>query len=202
MDCSNILPPGEPASLGILPDRLERLHQRIQQFVDDGQHAGISLLLVRNGQIADTFATGFRNRELSLPMSRDTIVRVYSMTKIVVSVRSLRPDALQRRNWQERESSDVAWELMIANHLTGLAVPFHNLSVGEGFGLVVAVRLDNGLAGRLGTIGSFGWAGMATTYCWIDPREKLVALCFAQHLPSDEHGLFHRFTNLFYQALA
>jgi hypothetical protein len=29
-----------------------------------------------------------------------------------------------------------------------------------------------------------------------------VALCFAQHLPCDEHGLFHRFTNLFYQALA
>src|ERR1700681_2540213 len=89
MDSSKTLPPGEPANLGILPDRLERLHQRIQQFVDDGQHAGISLLLVRNGQIADTFATGFRDRELSLPMARDTIVRIYSMTKIVVSVAAL-----------------------------------------------------------------------------------------------------------------
>jgi CubicO group peptidase (beta-lactamase class C family) len=74
--------------------------------------------------------------------------------------------------------------------------------VGHGFGLGVAVRLDNGLAGTLGTIGSFGWTGMATTFCWIDPAEKLVALCFAQHLPHDEHGLFQRFTNLAYQALA
>jgi hypothetical protein len=43
---------------------------------------------------------------------------------------------------------------------------------------------------------------MATTYCRIDPAEKLVALCFAQHLPFDEHGLFQRFANLSYQALA
>lgn len=60
-----------------------------KQFVDDGQYAGVSLLLVRNGEIADTFAIGFRNLEIGLPMTRDTIVRVYSMTKIVVSVAAL-----------------------------------------------------------------------------------------------------------------
>ena len=89
MTPSNALPTGEPSSLGFVPERFERLHRRIQQFVDDGQHAGVSLLLVRNGEVADTFAAGFRNKELGLPMSRDTIVRVYSMTKIVVSVAAL-----------------------------------------------------------------------------------------------------------------
>jgi CubicO group peptidase (beta-lactamase class C family) len=93
-------------------------------------------------------------------------------------------------------------DLMVANHLTGLAVPFHNCGVGYGFGLGVDVRVDDGLAGTLGTIGSFGWTGMATTYCRIDPAEKLVALCFAQHLPYNEHDLFQRFANLVYQALA
>ena len=82
------LPSGEASALGFVPERLERLHRRMQQYVDDGQYAGISGLLVRNGEIADIFATGFRNRELGLPMSRDTIVRVYSMTKIVTSVDS------------------------------------------------------------------------------------------------------------------
>jgi hypothetical protein len=43
---------------------------------------------------------------------------------------------------------------------------------------------------------------MATTYCRIDPQEKQVALCFVQHLPYNEHGLFQRFANLSYQALA
>jgi CubicO group peptidase (beta-lactamase class C family) len=85
----NALPSGEPSTLGFVPERFERLHRRIQQFVDDGQHAGVSLLVARNGEIADTFAAGFRNRELGLPMSRDTIVRVYSLTKIVVSVAAL-----------------------------------------------------------------------------------------------------------------
>src|ERR1700693_1515884 len=70
MTSSKVLPSGEPSKLGLVPERLERLHWRIQQFVDDGQHAGVSLLLMRNGEIADTFAAGLRNREFGLPMSR------------------------------------------------------------------------------------------------------------------------------------
>ena len=31
-------------------------------------------------------------------------------------------------------------DLMVANHLSGLAVPFHNCGVGHGFGLGVGVR--------------------------------------------------------------
>ena len=89
MSSSRVLPTGDPSILGFVPERFEPLHRRIQQFVADGQHAGITLLLARNGEIADTFAVGFRNRELGLPMSRDTIVRVYSLTKIVVSVAAL-----------------------------------------------------------------------------------------------------------------
>src|SRR6202043_1879787 len=89
MISSKVLPSDEPSKLGFVPERLELLHRRFRQFVDDGQYAGVSLLLVRNGEIADTFATGFRNLELGLPMTRDTIVRVYSMTKIVVSVAAL-----------------------------------------------------------------------------------------------------------------
>jgi CubicO group peptidase (beta-lactamase class C family) len=68
---------------------LDRLHRRIQQFIDDQQHAGVSLLLARNGKIADIFVAGFRNRELDLPILRDTILRTYSMTKMVVSVGAL-----------------------------------------------------------------------------------------------------------------
>ena len=84
-----VLPSGDALALGFVPEGLERLHRRIHQFVVDGQHAGVSLLLVRNGVVADSFAAGFRNCELGLPMQRDTIVRIYSMTKIVVSVAAL-----------------------------------------------------------------------------------------------------------------
>jgi CubicO group peptidase (beta-lactamase class C family) len=91
--------------------------------------------------------------------------------------------------------------LMTADHLAGLPVVNRTFTTGFGFGLGVAVRINDGLAGTLGTLGSFGWSGMATTLCTVDPAEELVMLIFAQHLPFDEHGLFQRFTNLVYQAL-
>jgi CubicO group peptidase (beta-lactamase class C family) len=377
-------------------ERLEHLHQCLQGLVDDGKHAGISTLLIRDAQVVDFFATGFQNRELKIPMQRDTLVRVYSMTKIVVSVAALtlleegrfglhdsladylpefgdpkvlvggttsklvsadtpitlqhlfthtsglvyespgdlihefyaaadlesanslaeivsrlarlplkhQPgtvfeygystdvlarvievvsgrslgDYLNKRifgplampdtnfavpvgdrarlakvyehgaggdlrpvasltgevedgvrkypsggsglfstlddfarfcqmlcNRGELNGSRILGrktvELMVANHLSGLAIPYHNLGYGHGFGLGVAVRLNDAIAGTLGTLGSIGWTGLATTLCYIDPAEQLVMLCFAQHLPFDEHGLFQRFMNLVYQAL-
>ena len=56
--------------------------------------------------------------------------------------------------------------------------PFHNKGVGHGFGLGVAVRLDNGLAGTLGTIDSFGWTGMATTFLLDRPGGKVGSPLF------------------------
>ena len=47
------------------------------------------MLVLRKGQVADVFAAGFQDCALGTPMQRDTIVRVYSMTKIVVSVGAL-----------------------------------------------------------------------------------------------------------------
>ena len=93
------------------------------------------------------------------------------------------------------------FRILTADHLGGLSVANRIFTTGYGFGLGVAVRINDGLAGTLGTPGSFGWGGMATTHCTIDPAEKLVMLIFAQHLPFDEHRLLQRFTNLVYQAL-
>jgi CubicO group peptidase (beta-lactamase class C family) len=90
---------------------------------------------------------------------------------------------------------------MVVDHLGGLPVANRSFTTGCGFGLGVAVRINDGLAGTLGTLGSFGWSGMATTLCTIDPAEEMVMLLFSQHLPFDERGLFQRFTNLVYQAL-
>jgi CubicO group peptidase (beta-lactamase class C family) len=92
-------------------------------------------------------------------------------------------------------------ELMTANHLQLLPVDHHNYSPGHGWGLGVEVRLDLGRGSTLGTPGQFGWYGAATTYCQIDPKEKLVAVLFTQHFPFNQHGLFGSFANAYYQAL-
>jgi CubicO group peptidase (beta-lactamase class C family) len=384
--------------LGFSSQRLERLHRQIESFVQEGKHAGISTLLLRKGQVADFFAVGFRDRQAGAPMQGDTIVRIYSLTKIITSVaaltlieegklglshpindylpefndmrvfvggsaqnRELIPAAvpinvhhlfthtsgftygdneepldefyqtaglekagsladlvrtlatlplkrepgtmyeygfstdilarvvevvsgqpfdlfLQQRILEPLEMADTgfgvdaaklnrlakvyehgtngelqpvqhfefeaiegqkkfpmggsglfstiedysrfaqmlcnggelngvrvlsrkAFEQMTVDHLAGKPVANRTYSEGYGFGLGVAVRINDGLAGTLGTLGSFGWSGKATTYCVIDPAEELVLLVFTQHLPYDEHGLFERFTNLVYQAV-
>jgi CubicO group peptidase (beta-lactamase class C family) len=70
---------------GFSPERLARMHTRLREFVDKGQHAGVVSLIARNGQIVDWQAWGQRDREAKLSMEKDTIFRVYSMTKIVTS---------------------------------------------------------------------------------------------------------------------
>jgi CubicO group peptidase (beta-lactamase class C family) len=385
-------------TLEFSPQRLERLHRQIESFVGDEKHAGISVLLLRKGQVADFFAVGLRNRQAGTPMQGDTIVRIYSLTKIITSVAALTlveegrlglqdpvkqylpefnemqilvggnahhpelipanvpidvhhlfthttgftygdkeelideiyqasglekaesladlvkmlaalplkrepgimfeygfstdilarvvevasgqpfdlflkerildplgmtdtgfsvgPEKLdrlakvyehgkngelqpvQRFEFEETEGrkkfpmggsglfstiedysrfgqmlcnrgelngvrilSRKTFEQMTVDHLAGKPVVNRPFTEGYGFGLGVAVRINNGLAGTLGTLGAFGWSGKATTLCVMDPEEELVSLVFTQHLPYDEHGLFERFTNLVYQAL-
>ncbi|HTU99725.1 MAG TPA: serine hydrolase domain-containing protein [Luteitalea sp.] len=80
------LPAAPAAEEGFAADRLDRLHARLKRFVDDGQVAGVVSLVARHGRIVDVHTVGMRNREKQLPMTRDTIVRIYSMSKIVTSV--------------------------------------------------------------------------------------------------------------------
>jgi CubicO group peptidase (beta-lactamase class C family) len=92
-------------------------------------------------------------------------------------------------------------ELMMANHLSLASRPTLGDDPSSGFGLGGAVRIDLGKGNGLGSVGQFGWTGMATTYASLDPQEKTVALLFVQHLPYDEHKIFWRFSTLFYQAI-
>ncbi len=92
-------------------------------------------------------------------------------------------------------------ELMMANHLNHLERPTHVWSPSDGFGLGGSVRIDLAKGSRLGSVGQFGWSGAATTYFNLDPREKTLALLFVQHLPHNQHGIFEKFSTLFYQAL-
>ena len=80
------LPASTAAAEGLAADRLDRLHARLQRFVDDGEVAGTISLVARHGRVVDVFTAGMRDRERRLPMTRDTIVRIYSMSKIVTSV--------------------------------------------------------------------------------------------------------------------
>ncbi len=78
------LPAASP-SVGFSATRLERLHQTLDRTVDDGSHAGYILLLARDGKIVDRRAHGFANAVTKTPIQKDSIVRLFSMTKLVTS---------------------------------------------------------------------------------------------------------------------
>jgi len=92
-------------------------------------------------------------------------------------------------------------ELMTQDHLHGLAKPTKIYPVTDGFGFGVEIRTDVARSGWLGSQGTYGWNGATTAYCSIDPKERLIAMVWAQHTPNAEFQLYERFNNLVYQAL-
>jgi CubicO group peptidase (beta-lactamase class C family) len=70
--------------------------------------------------------------------------------------------------------------VMTSDHL-GTAIKNNVASIeqhrdGYGFGLGVAVRLDDGVAATPGTKGDYTWNGANGTLFWVDPKEKLVVV--------------------------
>jgi CubicO group peptidase (beta-lactamase class C family) len=71
---------------------------------------------------------------------------------------------------------------------------------GTGFGLGVSVLVDEARSGDLGSVGQFGWAGAATTWVIMDPKEDMVAILLAQYMPTD-FDFSSKWQTLVYQAL-
>lgn len=71
---------------------------------------------------------------------------------------------------------------------------------GYGYGLGVRVMLDPAAGGINGSIGEFGWAGMAGSYLLIDPKEELIVY-MQQLLPSREPFIHPRLRAVVYGAM-
>jgi CubicO group peptidase (beta-lactamase class C family) len=80
------LPTAKPESVGFSGDRLQNLHSLIQNEIDQKQLAGAVTILARHGKVIDYQTYGQCDTEKSLPMTKDTIFRAYSMTKPLTGV--------------------------------------------------------------------------------------------------------------------
>jgi CubicO group peptidase (beta-lactamase class C family) len=74
-----------PERVGMDPARLETLDTALQSFVDNRNIAGSVTLVLRNGRIVYSSAKGMRNIEAGVPMTTDSIFRIASQTKAIVS---------------------------------------------------------------------------------------------------------------------
>jgi CubicO group peptidase (beta-lactamase class C family) len=74
---------------GFSAERLADARAILQSYVNDGLEAGFVTLISRRGEIAQVNTVGWQDREAKLPMRRDTIFRLASMTKPITCVGAL-----------------------------------------------------------------------------------------------------------------
>lgn len=68
------------------PERLAHIGTWMQRYVDERKYPGSSILIHQNGEEVFFNACGLRSVEHKLPYERDTLTRIYSMTKPITSV--------------------------------------------------------------------------------------------------------------------
>ena len=79
------LPMASPESVGMSSERLARVDEYFQRFIDDDQIAGAVALVARHGKVVHHTAVGWKHKEANLPMTTDAIFTLMSMTKPIVS---------------------------------------------------------------------------------------------------------------------
>jgi CubicO group peptidase (beta-lactamase class C family) len=75
---------------------------------------------------------------------------------------------------------------------------------GMGFGLGFAIMEDAAAAGYMSSVGTYSWAGYASTYFWVDPKEDMVVIAMTQHVDVSvpaAGAIRNQFPTLVYSAL-
>ena len=100
---------------------------------------------------------------------------------------------------------------MTMNHIPEELLPIGNLfypgrvfsSSLQGFGLGFSVITDVPGSLIVSSKGTYGWAGAANTFFWIDPEEELIGIMMMNFFPSPSvnYPIEHLFRTLVYQAI-
>jgi CubicO group peptidase (beta-lactamase class C family) len=80
------LPSASAESEGMSAERLARLASGMKELVDQGKLAGAVTMVSRHGKVVEFDATGKRDIAANAPMQKDSIFRIYSMSKPITGV--------------------------------------------------------------------------------------------------------------------
>ncbi len=163
------LPADQPERLGFDAERLSRIDQVMQQYVDEGQVAGVVTLVLRHGRVAQAGAYGWADREAGRRMTTDALFRIASQSKAVTSVAAMtlvEEGRLRLADPVSKFLPGFAAATVAVPTDTGLArVPVQRpitirdlltQSAGISYGTDALVQSQYGAAG-LGPAAGFGW---------------------------------------------
>src|SRR5512144_2289296 len=80
------LPSSRPEEVGFSSERLARIGQSMQKYIDGRMMPGIVTLVARHGRIVHFESRGLMDIGANQPMANDTIFRIMSMTKPIACV--------------------------------------------------------------------------------------------------------------------
>lgn len=80
------MPPTSPDSVGISAEQLGHIKPRLQTYIDSNRVSGIVTLAARRGEVFHLDSWGWQDVAKQTPMHTDSLFRIYSMTKPIVSV--------------------------------------------------------------------------------------------------------------------
>jgi CubicO group peptidase (beta-lactamase class C family) len=80
------LPAAKPDSVGMSTERLALLAPGMKALVDQGRLAGVVTMVARHGKVVEFDAAGKRDLASGAPMQKDSIFRIYSMSKPITGV--------------------------------------------------------------------------------------------------------------------
>ena len=86
---STQLPIAKPTEVGLSAKALAQVDAKMEELIKDQRLAGGIVVVARKGKIAHFTPYGLRDRKAKLPMEKDTIFRIYSMTKAITSIAAL-----------------------------------------------------------------------------------------------------------------
>jgi CubicO group peptidase (beta-lactamase class C family) len=75
-----------PEAVGLSSERLARLDDAMAGLIEQGQLAGMTIMLARGGRVVHSRQFGMRDLEASDPMPEDAVFRIYSMSKPITGV--------------------------------------------------------------------------------------------------------------------
>lgn len=135
-----LLPMAKPETVGLDPKKLDEVNAKMNALIEENRLSGGTVVVARKGKVVHFGTYGLRDREAGLPVEKDTIFRIYSMTKAITSAAALMleeegkldledplstffPPLKKMKVWKEGTLVDPKRELTVADllrHTSGL----------------------------------------------------------------------------------
>ena len=83
------LPTAEPREVGLSAGGISKIEPFVQRYIDERRLAGAVTIVAKSGKVVHFSAQGMQDIAAEKPMRKDTLFRIYSMTKAVASVAAM-----------------------------------------------------------------------------------------------------------------